>query len=123
MTKQLQRPGVLFGKTREIECGCGKMFITLNCFALFEGDKPVPFEVFIQLGKAGGCANANMESMARLISWGLRSGASLDEAVEHLRDITCHLPVFHGAKSCADAAAVALMELHGLMAALAGEKE
>ena len=118
MTKQLQRPGVLFGKTREIECGCGKMFITLNCFALFEGDKPVPFEVFIQLGKAGGCANANMESLARLISWGLRSGASLDEAIKHLQDIQCHLPLFHGAKSCADAVAAALMELQ----AVAGEK-
>ena len=42
-----------------------------------EDDKGQPFEVFINLGKAGGSAMADAEAMGRLISLALRSGIPL----------------------------------------------
>ena len=102
MTNQAERPAIIEGITARIQCGCGKIYLTLN----FDEDKP--FEVFDVMGKAGGCAAATSEAMARLLSWGLRSGASLEDAIKHLRGIQCHQPVHEGAKSCPDAIGMAL---------------
>jgi ribonucleoside-diphosphate reductase alpha chain len=53
-----------------------------------EDDKGQPFEVFINLGKAGGSAMADAEAMGRMISLSLRSGISLNEIHRQLRGIS-----------------------------------
>lgn len=90
----------------KIECGCGRKYVTLNL-----DDENNPFEVFDKMGKPGGCANSNSEAIARLISWGLRSGASIQDAIKHLRGIQCNMIVHDGPTSCADAIGIALAEL------------
>jgi ribonucleoside-diphosphate reductase alpha chain len=59
------------------------MYITIN---FRDGH---PFEVFSNLGKAGGCDSAQLEAISRLISLALRSGIAPDQVVEQLRGITC----------------------------------
>jgi ribonucleoside-diphosphate reductase alpha chain len=52
-----------------------------------EDEKGQPFEVFINLGKAGGAAMADAEAMGRLISLALRSGIPMREVHRQLRGI------------------------------------
>jgi len=103
--KSEPRPEILNGPTARVETGCGKMYVTLN----FHSDRS--FEVFIRLGKAGGCAGAQTEAIARLMSWGFRLGGDVDEAIKHCRGIQCHQPIHGGATSCADAVATAIINI------------
>lgn len=95
------RPDVITGTTRAMITGCGKMYITIN------EDERGPFEVFGNMGKAGGCAASQTEAVARLISLALRSGISAEHIVRQLKGISCHMPAWvpGGGKilSCADA--------------------
>jgi ribonucleoside-diphosphate reductase alpha chain len=52
-----------------------------------EDDRGQPFEVFINLGKAGGAAMADAEAIGRLISLALRSGIPIREIHRQLRGI------------------------------------
>src|SRR5712671_4266274 len=61
------RPDTLRGITTRIETPLGTMFLNIT-----EDDRGQPFEVFINLGKAGGAAMADAEAMGRLISLALR---------------------------------------------------
>jgi ribonucleoside-diphosphate reductase alpha chain len=68
-------------------------------------------EVFVNMGKAGGCASSNTEALGRLISLALKKGATPAEIVEQLKGIRCHVPYGVGPNavlSCADAVAKAL---------------
>ena len=65
------RPDKLRGTTIRKETPLGVMFVNIN-----EDEKGQPFEVFINLGKAGGSAMADAEAMGRMISLALRSGHS-----------------------------------------------
>ena len=100
------RPDTLFGVTREMKTSCGKIYVTMNC------DGKGIFEVFNQMGKAGGCAASQSEAIGRLVSLALRSGVDPDMIVKQLKGISCHLPAWagNGAKimSCADAVAKAI---------------
>jgi ribonucleoside-diphosphate reductase alpha chain len=100
------RPDIVYGMTRKMSTGCGSLYITIN-----EDENGQPFEIFAQIGKAGGCASSQTESTARLCSALLRLGAEPDLIVKQLRGISCHLPTFvNGTKvhSCADAIAQVL---------------
>jgi len=92
-----QRPDVLSSRTIKVQTGCGNLYVTVS-----ENDD-VPFEVFITLGKSGGCKQAMQEAVGRLLSWGLRSGASLEEAAEQLSGLSCPMPFANKNKSCIDA--------------------
>jgi len=59
------------------------MYITINSR---DGH---PFEVFSNLGKAGGCDSAQLEAISRLASLALRSGIDPEQVVEQLSGITC----------------------------------
>jgi hypothetical protein len=63
-----------------------------------------PFEVFIRFGKAGGCGSAMADGLARLVSYGLRSGLEAQDAVKALDGISCHL----GPRTCLNEVASAL---------------
>ncbi len=100
------RPDTLIGVTREIATSCGKLYVTIN------RDEQGIFEVFNQMGKAGGCAASQSEAIGRLVSLALRSGVQPDTIIKQLKGISCHLPSWGGngdkILSCADAVAKAI---------------
>lgn len=105
-----KRPAIVHGVTKRIQTGCGKLYVTLN-----RDDNGEPIEVFIRLGKAGGCASSQTESLGRLISIILRHGIGVEEVIKHLAGVGCHQPAFIGeggrTLSCADAVSQALVKM------------
>jgi ribonucleoside-diphosphate reductase alpha chain len=77
------RPDALRGTSIRKETPLGTMFVHVT-----EDDRGQPFEVFINLGKAGGPAMADVEAIGRLISLGLRSGISIQAIHRQLRGIS-----------------------------------
>jgi ribonucleoside-diphosphate reductase alpha chain len=77
------RPSATVGVTNRVATGCGSIYITVN------SDERGICEVFSHLGKAGGCASAQLEAIGRLISLALRSGVEVSAIVKHLRGIRC----------------------------------
>ncbi|MFC1848667.1 vitamin B12-dependent ribonucleotide reductase [candidate division CSSED10-310 bacterium] len=99
------RPTEVKGVTREMITGCGKIYVTMN-----ENENGL-FEVFANMGKAGGCASSQTEAIGRLVSLALRSGVDPEAIVEELMGISCHQPSGFGnnkIRSCADAIAKAI---------------
>jgi ribonucleoside-diphosphate reductase alpha chain len=100
------RPEVIIGTTSKMGTGCGNLYITLN-----QDDEGNFFEVFTQMGKAGGCAGSQLEAVGRLISLALRGGIDLKIIIEQLKGIRCPSPSWANGKkifSCADAIAQVL---------------
>ena len=96
------RPEVWEGDTHRVRTGCGNLYVTVNL------DGGCPVEVFAHLGKTGGCAAAQAEAMARLVSLALRCGVALPEVVRELRGIRCSSPAWErggAVLSCPDALA------------------
>ncbi len=99
------RPDRTVGITERTNTGCGKMYVTIN------RDDYGFCEVFAQMGKAGGCANSQIEATARLISLALRSGVKLEAIIRQLMGIRCPSPVWQNGEqvvSCTDAIAKVL---------------
>jgi len=100
-----KRPKVTRGVTERVNTGCGYIYVTVNF------DSQGISEVFSTLGKAGGCAAAQLEAISRLTSLALRSGIDVDSIVKHLRGIRCPSIAWeqgHAILSCADAIASVL---------------
>ena len=69
------------------------------------------FEVFVRLGKSGGCAASQTEAIGRLVSLAFRSGIPWQLVTKQLRGISCDRPRGLGKNkvlSCADAVAKAI---------------
>ncbi|MEX2180518.1 MAG: vitamin B12-dependent ribonucleotide reductase [Gemmatimonadaceae bacterium] len=77
------RPDVLRSTAIRKETPLGTMFVHIT-----EDDRQQPFEVFINLGKAGGSAMADAEAIGRLVSLALRSGISIQQVHRQLRGIS-----------------------------------
>ncbi len=102
-TSPRPRPEVVRGTTTKILTGCGNLYITIN-----EDENGLPFEVFTQMGKAGGCASSQLEAIGRLVSLALRCGLDTHSIIEQLNGIRCPNPSWEkGGRifSCADALA------------------
>ncbi len=100
-----KRPKVTRGVTERVNTGCGYIYVTVNF------DSRGISELFSTLGKAGGCAAAQLEAISRLTSLALRSGIDIDSIVKHLRGIRCPSIAWeqgHAILSCADAIASVL---------------
>ncbi len=100
------RRDVIHGSTRKIRTGCGNLYVTVN-----EDEDGKLFEIFNQIGKAGGCAASQSEAIGRLVSLAFRSGVEPEEVVRQLKGISCHTPVWYREGkilSCADAVAKAI---------------
>jgi len=99
--KPRYRPDVTHGITERVRVGCGtNLFITIN------EDEEGLNELFLSLGKSGGCVASHIEAMGRLISLALRSRIEPDEIIIQLRSIRCPSPTFGKEGpilSCADA--------------------
>jgi ribonucleoside-diphosphate reductase alpha chain len=76
-----ERPNEMHGTTYKMNTPYGALFVTVN------EDEHGPFEVFAQLGKAGGFFSAQSEAICRLISLGLRSGVAVEEVIKQLKGI------------------------------------
>jgi len=100
------REDVIHGSTRKIRTGCGNLYVTLN-----EDEEGNLFEIFNQIGKAGGCAASQSEAIGRLVSLAFRSGIEPEAVIRQLKGISCHTPVWHREGkilSCADAISKAI---------------
>ncbi len=100
------RQDVIYGSTRKIRTGCGNLYVTIN-----EDEEGNLFEIFNQIGKAGGCAASQSEAIGRLVSLAFRSGIEPENVIRQLKGISCHAPVWYKEGkilSCADAVAKAI---------------
>ena len=79
-----RRPRCVQGITQRFRMGHGNLYITVNF-----GDDGMPFEVFGNLGKAGGCDSASIEGLTHLVSLALQLGAPVPRIVKKLRGISC----------------------------------
>ncbi|MDD5772598.1 MAG: vitamin B12-dependent ribonucleotide reductase [bacterium] len=95
------RPEMIIGTTTKVATGCGNLYITINI-----DEAGMPFELFTQMGKAGGCAASQLEAIGRLVSLAFRSGIEVESIIEQLRNIRCPSPSWDKGQrifSCADA--------------------
>jgi ribonucleoside-diphosphate reductase alpha chain len=104
--KPKARRDVIHGSTWKIRTGCGNLYVTVN-----EDEDGNLFEIFNQIGKAGGCAASQSEAIGRLVSLALRSGVDPGDIIRQLKGISCHTPVWYREGkilSCSDAVAKAI---------------
>jgi ribonucleoside-diphosphate reductase alpha chain len=104
------RPEATIGGTIKNKTGCGSIYITIN-----EDDAGLA-EVFVRIGKSGGCAASQAEATGRLISLALRSGVAVDHIIDTLQGIRCPSPAWNEGGvvlSCSDAVAKTLAKHAG----------
>jgi len=97
----LNRPQQQDGSTPRRKTGCGYLYLT-DCT---NAEYP---EIFLRLGKTGGCPAAFLQAIAKLASLGLRRKLEKEDIVRMLRDIQCPQPMWDGpvqVLSCPDAVA------------------
>ncbi len=99
------RPKITSGRTIETKTGCGSLYVTIN------EDEYGIAEVFVQLGKSGGCAASQTEAIGRLLSVALRSWINPEVLIKQLKNIRCPSIGFDEGEiitSCADGVAKVL---------------
>ena len=100
-----KRPAITKGITPAFKTSCGNLYATIN------DDEKGICELFIQLGKTGGCTQSFCEALARTISLAFRSGVQINKVIEELQGIRCPSPcMVEGGTilSCSDAISKAL---------------
>ncbi len=88
-----ERPAVIHGTTYKVASAYGSMYVTIN-----SDNDGAPFEVFCQIGKAGGFFAAQMEAITRLISRSLQWNVPIDEVIDQLKGIRGPNPIWSNGK-------------------------
>lgn len=101
---KLSRGFKLKGGTYKIETGCGSLYVTINK----DPSNTKPQEIFINMGKAGGCVASQVESLGRTIALLFRCGIPIQSIFKQLKGIRCHRPIHGGAQSCTDGVSILL---------------
>lgn len=96
-----KRPTTTSGYTIKKRVGCGTIYVTIN------SDDISPIEVFITLGKAGGCIGTLLGVIAKMISLALRSDAEIEEVLRYIEEIPCPKTA-PGAIGCPEAIAYSI---------------
>ncbi|WP_202320360.1 TSCPD domain-containing protein [Archaeoglobus neptunius] len=99
------RPRVTVGRTIEVSVGCGTLYVTIN------EDEHGIAEVFLRLGKSGGCSASQTEALGKMISLALRCDVNPEELIRRLKGIRCPNITWQDGEqitSCADAVAKTL---------------
>ena len=103
----MERPRLVPGITKVLKTGCGKLYATIS-------DESVEYqEVFLRLGKCGGCALSFLDGIGRLISLGLNQPLTKDLIIRAFQGIRCPSPTHDGpieVLSCLDAIAKIMEE-------------
>ena len=99
-----KRPKALPGTTYRIKTGCGTMWVTIT------EEAGAATEIFLKMGKAGGCVSAVTETIGRVSSQALKAGMTLEDLATTLTGISCQQPWpktddDDGSSSCCDAIA------------------
>lgn len=100
--KKVPRPKITPGTTTRVRMVCGNLYVTVN---RFEGRM---FEVFATLGKSGGCAATEMQSLTTTVTLSIRCGVDPEVHIGNLSGAHCPSVSFdEGVKylSCPDAIA------------------
>ena len=93
-----KRPSKLMGVTSSVKTGCGNLYVGVN-----QDEHGKPFEIFTNIGKAGGCAASQAEAIGRLISLALRADIDAKEITMQLwasHVISLHGELMAGAFMC-----------------------
>jgi ribonucleoside-diphosphate reductase alpha chain len=108
---QIKRPRIVPATTSKIKLVCGvNMYVHIT-----ELDGKV-FEVFANIGKAGGCAYCMIQAITTAVTMGLRNGVPVDVYAKHFKGSACpNLTYDEGNKyhSCVDAIGQLLEEKGG----------
>lgn len=90
------------GYTRKVPFGCGTLYLTINNGAVTHQ----PTQVLAQLGKAGCCQRAMLESVLRLVNMLLDDGKPVTGITAALSGVRCDQGMAGvGRLSCVDAVA------------------
>ena len=87
MTEKTPRPKLVKSETHKILTGCEALYITIG---LVNGK---PIEVFITMGKSGGCSACQNAALGISLSVGLQHGVPLEVYIENLRGVRCPKPL------------------------------
>jgi ribonucleoside-diphosphate reductase alpha chain len=101
----MTRKQKLSGATYRTKTGCGNLYVTIN------EDGGAPVEIFATMGKTGGCADSQIETIGRLISLGLRNKVAIKDFIKQMGGVCCHSAITtegHEVLSCSDAIAKVL---------------
>ena len=79
---KLERPETLNSTTTKVPTGYGNLYVTIT---EHEGK---PFEIFCSIGRSGASIMAKAEVTGRLASLALRNGASIEDVIHQLLDIS-----------------------------------
>ncbi len=88
----------------EIMTGCG----VLKLSYYFDIDNK--FHIQLNMGKSGGCASAQIDTLCRLLNLTINNGVSLNDIRKSLHGITCNQQ-YADVTSCSDAIAKILVEV------------
>jgi ribonucleoside-diphosphate reductase alpha chain len=107
-------PTVMPSQRIAVNTGCGsKIYV----FVVTHPDTGKPVEVFVEMGKSGGCVSAWAHGTGRLVSRMLQYGIPPEEIIKQLSNIQCNSPLsaalsprHEKVSSCLDAIAKALAD-------------
>lgn len=99
MASKEPRPRLVPSSSYRVRLSCGNLYVTIT-----NKDQKI-FEVFAEMGKAGGCLFSLLEALTTSISMGIRHGVPVDVYVSKLKGIRCPTPTWDEGtlySSCSD---------------------